>query len=54
MNSNSEVILVCAAVMSFRIMTVFSNFLKWTCLVCLLTLLWTYTKVLVLTTAVKG
>ena len=47
MNSNSGVTWVWAVVMSFWIVTVFSNFLKWTSLVCLLTLLWTHTKVLV-------
>ena len=36
------------------IVTAFSNFLKWTCLVCQLTLLWTHTKVLVLTDSVRG
>ena len=47
MNSNSGVTWVWAVVMSFWIVTVFSNFLKWTSFVCLLTLLWTHTKVLV-------
>ena len=53
-NSNSEVISLWAVVTSFRIVTTLSNFHKWTCLICLLTLLWTHMKVFVLANAVRG